>query len=53
MTTLNIESLRVESFATSETAGTLGPQGVEGYEQALFMPITAHTDPCDVCCQQN
>lgn len=52
MITLNIETLLVETFATTETAGTLGPQGVEGYEQALFAPITAHTDPCDMCCQQ-
>jgi len=49
MITLNIDTLLVESFPTTEPVGGLEPQG----EQALFMPITAHTDPCDECCKQN
>jgi len=49
MITLTVESLLVESFPTTETAGGLEPQG----EQALFAPITAPTDPCDVRCQEN
>jgi hypothetical protein len=57
MIALNIADLKVDSFPTSDTGtgsidftaeefgGTLEPQ-------VLFAPITAHTDPCDVCCQQ-
>jgi len=52
MTTLTIESLLVESFATTETAGELGQAPSLG-EQALFAPMTYHTDPCDSPCQQN
>lgn len=52
MITLNIDTLLVESFPTTETAGELGAAPTLG-EQALFAPITAYTDPCDLCCQQH
>ncbi|HEU4452115.1 MAG TPA: hypothetical protein VFR81_03610 [Longimicrobium sp.] len=55
MITLSIENLLVESFPTTENGGDAwnpSELGLEGCDQALFAPITAHTDPCDICCQQ-
>jgi hypothetical protein len=52
MITLTVESLLVESFPTTETAGELGAATTLG-EQALFAPLTVYTDPCDRNCQEH
>ncbi len=51
MITLTVETLLVETSPTTETTGELGEAPTLG-EQALFMPMSAHTNPCDPCCQQ-
>jgi len=55
MIALNIDDLRVDSFTTID-GGTgvvpfTAPEAIDGYDlQPLYMPVTAHTDPCDDCC---
>ncbi len=56
---LNLNDLTVDSFATASAGSSImGPPpsmdtvGACCEEMYIMAPITAHTDPCDVCCQQ-
>lgn len=54
---LDLNALAVDTFATTPQAAPAGmPLTYEPTqcEEALFMmgPISAHTNPCDPCCQK-
>lgn len=51
--TLDFDALAVDAFTTTSEP-VQGPVTLAPGEEAIFLraPITAHTDPCDVCCQQ-
>jgi hypothetical protein len=56
--TLNLNDLAVDSFATAsaDSGIMIPPPSLTDpaccEEMYIMAPITAHTDPCDVCCQQ-